>query len=84
MYAPGPLREQSKVTSPEMGTQHWYDIVVGGVTILRSAWFYPDTLPGRDNIRNHVTFATGVVAPSVSDGDATDDTCECIIKAHII
>ncbi|MEW5307609.1 MAG: hypothetical protein WDW36_009989 [Sanguina aurantia] len=59
MYAPGPLREQSKVTSPEMGTQHWYDIVVGGVTILRSAWFYPDTLPGRDNIRNHVTFATG-------------------------
>ncbi len=42
------------------GTASYYDIVVNGETNADAAWYYPETKPDADNIKNYVAFWKGV------------------------
>ena len=44
----------------------WYHIKVGDCVIENAAWCYPEPIKGRENIKNHITFAKGVVIEAAS------------------
>lgn len=43
-------------TCPWKGVASYYDIVVGDQTVSNAAWYYPDTKPAANNIKDHVAF----------------------------
>jgi uncharacterized protein (DUF427 family) len=47
-------------TCPWKGEASYYDLVVDGQVNKDAAWYYPDTKPAADNIRNRVAFWRGV------------------------
>ena len=51
---------QTHTVCPWKGTASYYDIVVDGQTNPDAAWYYPETKPAADEIRNYVAFWKGV------------------------
>ncbi|MGB0954574.1 MAG: DUF427 domain-containing protein [Panacagrimonas sp.] len=45
---------------PWKGTASYYHIVVDGKTNENAAWYYPETKPKAEHIRNYVAFWNGV------------------------
>lgn len=45
---------------PWKGQAHYYDVVVAGKTNQNAAWYYPQTKPLANKIRDHIAFWNGV------------------------
>ena len=45
---------------PWKGTASYYNIVVDGQVNKDAAWYYPETKPAADNIRDYIAFWRGV------------------------
>jgi uncharacterized protein (DUF427 family) len=45
---------------PWKGTASYYNIVVDGQINKDAAWYYPETKPAADNIRDYIAFWRGV------------------------
>jgi len=55
------LEESStKTTCPWKGEAHYYTLKVEGQENKDAAWYYPNTKPLANNIRNYVAFWKGV------------------------
>jgi uncharacterized protein (DUF427 family) len=55
------LRESAThTTCGWKGVASYYDVVVDGQTNKDAAWYYPDTLPAANEIRDYVAFWKGV------------------------
>lgn len=56
------MLKDSTTTSvcPWKGTAHYYTVVAGGEENRDAAWYYPETKPKADTIRDHIAFWKGV------------------------
>jgi len=65
-FPPGSVRQnylrasEKHTTCGWKGVASYYDVVVNGETNKDAAWFYPDTKPAANNIRDHIAFWRGV------------------------
>lgn len=50
-----------RTSCPWKGEAHYYDLHVKGETNPQAAWFYPQTKPKAEHIKDHVAFWRGVV-----------------------
>lgn len=51
------------------GMASYYDLVAGGKTVSRAAWFYPDPTPAFERIRNYLAFYPSKMDRCTVDGE---------------